>query len=100
MERIRVQAGRFTDLATLERALPGNYKVVGQWANGDFAVEGEPVAGWSATEYVIPRLASFLMIATLHNYRPSYIFGCVTCEAIGLGGFGPPHFAKIGRAHV
>lgn len=47
--------------------LPGNYKVTGTHRSSMYRlvveVEGEDVAGWTAEDYVIPRLASGLMWA-------------------------------------
>jgi hypothetical protein len=52
-------------IATIERYLPDNYgtQAVGISDSGLTLVEGEDVAGWTLDGYVIPRLASGLIIA-------------------------------------
>jgi len=43
--------------------LPSNYQVVGYTADGAVLVYGHDNAGWTADDYVIPRLASGLYSA-------------------------------------
>lgn len=54
----------------VERFLPGNYEVVGTETYRDGSqvlVKGTDVAGWTAVDYVIPRLASGLLTATVYS---------------------------------
>jgi len=47
--------------------LPGNYEVVGAITSGDSVatlIAGHDVAGWTLDDYVIPRFASGLYLAT------------------------------------
>ena len=85
--------------------LPANYALVGQYANGDLAVVGHDNAGWTAEDYVIPRLGSGLIVAHVASEGPSYVFDCDACLINArLGGGGPRHYAisncrSGGRAH-
>ena len=49
----------------VEALLPDNYRVVGTFDDGTLIVLGVDVLGWTATDYVIPRLASGLIPASL-----------------------------------
>ena len=49
------------DLQLIQSYMPDNYKA--RRCEGDIVIEGEDVAGWTLTEYVIPRLASGLIVA-------------------------------------
>lgn len=49
-----VPFGMSGTVETIERYLPGNYRVVG------VLIEGEDNCGWTLDEYVLPRLASGL----------------------------------------
>ena len=54
----------------VERFLPGNYEVVGHETyrtRSVVFVKGTDVAGWTAVDYVIPRLASGLLTATVDS---------------------------------
>ena len=54
----------------VERFLPGNYEVVSTetYRNGSqVLVKGTDVAGWTAADYVIPRLASGLLTAEVYS---------------------------------
>lgn len=65
---------RNDSVETIERYLPGNYSVAGTveltvdeslLLNGKYAViEGRDKSGWTLDDYVIPRLASGLIVAT------------------------------------
>ena len=63
-EEVEVTAER------VARYLPGNYEVVDTgdagW-DGQVLVKGTDVAGWTAVDYVIPRLASGLLTATVYS---------------------------------
>lgn len=48
----------------VEQYLPRNYRVTGT-VDGYVQIEGEDVAGWTADDYVIPRLASGMIFAKL-----------------------------------
>lgn len=53
--------------SAIEKYLPPNYQVVGggKDLDGPFVrIEGRDEAGWTLDEYVIPRLASGLFVAT------------------------------------
>jgi len=52
---------RFT-LREVKAYLPSGYTATEQ-ENGDVLIEGEDIAGWTLTDYVIPRLASGLIYA-------------------------------------
>ena len=56
--------GKYATTSTVAEYLPGNYRVTGG-QDGAVIVEGEDHAGWTAEGYVIPRLASGMMFATL-----------------------------------
>ena len=56
--------GQYATAGTVAAYLPGNYRVTGG-SDGAVIVEGEDHAGWTATGYVIPRLASGMMVATI-----------------------------------
>ena len=51
----------------LEAYLPENYKVIGGelGLNDAYVIEGEDMAGWTLEDYVVPRLASGMMVATI-----------------------------------
>ena len=54
----------------VERFLPGNYEVVSTETYRDGSqvlVKGTDVAGWTAADYVIPRLASGLLTAEVYS---------------------------------
>ena len=57
---------------TLWAYLPDNYVIVGsdlgEPGKPVYVIAGEDVAGWTLTEYVIPRLASGLIWATELDY--------------------------------
>jgi len=55
--------GRDVTAARVAALLPHNYKITQSPAPGTYIVEGEDVAGWTAEGYVIPRLASGLIVA-------------------------------------
>ena len=57
--------GKYATASTVAAYLPGNYRVTGESQDGAVIVEGEDHAGWTAEGYVIPRLASGMMFATL-----------------------------------
>lgn len=48
----------------LYRYLPDNYTILGDLNDGRLVIHGEDVAGWTLDDYVIPRLASWSMLAT------------------------------------
>jgi len=56
--------GKYATASTVAAYLPGNYRVTGG-QDGAVIVEGEDHAGWTAEGYVIPRLASGMMFATV-----------------------------------
>jgi hypothetical protein len=51
------------DTETIAAYLPDNYRVLGRLDDGDWVIVGTDVAGWTADDYVIPRLASTLVAA-------------------------------------
>ena len=54
-----------TDADVVERYLPANYKIMGGTPQGRIIVEGTDDHGWTAEGYVIPRLASAMILAEL-----------------------------------
>jgi hypothetical protein len=56
--------GKYATASTVAAYLPGNFRVVGG-TDGAVIVEGTDHAGWTAEGYVIPRLASGMMFATI-----------------------------------
>lgn len=48
----------------IEQYLPRGYRVTGT-VDGFVQIEGEDFAGWTAQDYVIPRLASGMIYATV-----------------------------------
>lgn len=66
MKFLRVSLIAPTTRATVERYLPGNYEVT--FSDNEFAyVKGEDMAGWTAEDYVIPRLQSGMIYAEKIN---------------------------------
>ena len=61
---ISVSDPRFSDeqLATVQRYLPSNYSAM-ILRPGEIDITGTDIAGWTMDGYVIPRLASGLIIA-------------------------------------
>jgi hypothetical protein len=66
--------GKYATASTVGAYLPGNYSVTGG-TEGAIIVEGEDDAGWTAEGYVIPRLASGMMYATVIEKRTWPTFG-------------------------
>lgn len=60
LRRIRVVLRGSTTPQEIDRYLPANYHLVGADGSHVF-IEGHDVAGWTAQDYVIPRLASGLI---------------------------------------
>jgi hypothetical protein len=56
-----IVTGKYATAGTVAAYLPGNYSVTGG-RDGAVIVEGEDHAGWTAEGYVIPRLASGMMV--------------------------------------
>jgi hypothetical protein len=49
-------------LETVKRYLPSNYTAT-QYSSGAIVIEGQDSAGWTLSGYVIPRLASGMIVA-------------------------------------
>lgn len=63
---IRVTLSSGTTPKQVDRYLPANYAITGYDAENNWLwVEGEDHAGWTAEDYVIPRLASGLIWAAV-----------------------------------
>ena len=56
--------GKYAKVSTVGAYLPENYSVTGG-TDGEVIVEGKDNAGWTAEGYVIPRLRSGMMYATI-----------------------------------
>lgn len=61
---ILIVIGKYAKVSTVGAYLPENYSVTGG-TDGAVIVEGKDNAGWTAEGYVIPRLRSGMMYATI-----------------------------------
>jgi hypothetical protein len=61
---ILIVKGKYAKVSTVGAYLPENYSVTGG-TDGEVIVEGKDDAGWTAEGYVIPRLASGMMYASI-----------------------------------
>lgn len=61
----------------IARYLPSNYRMT-QWVteNGDYIVQGDDHAGWTAEAYVIPRLQSGWISAKVVDWDPVELRDC------------------------
>jgi len=69
---ILIVKGKYAKVSTVGAYLPENYSVTGG-TDGEVIVEGKDDAGWTAEGYVIPRLASGMMYASIVDHHPVHI---------------------------
>jgi len=69
MSKVRMATVHNADLQTVRDYLPSNYKAYTDPFGGHIVINGVDQAGWTLDEYVIPRLASGLIVAKEFNYE-------------------------------